>query len=194
MAREHTRTAGACLMLLASVAALSCGGVQVAPSAPLDQSATSLYPLRAGYAWSYDVDSGDGQSVLATSRVVRVHDGSADVMTGQAIQTYLIRPEGIQKSSGAFFLLPAALDASSHWASGPDAEARVISTQEQLQTPAGSFRSCVAVQEQNRSSGQQITTTYCPAVGPVRVVSQMEVRGQIVRVEALLRGYTSEAL
>jgi hypothetical protein len=31
-------------------------------------------------------------------------------------------------------------------------------------------------------------------VGPVRVVSQMDVRGQLVRVQALLRGYTTEAL
>jgi hypothetical protein len=132
--------------------------------------------------------------VLATARVLRVRDGSVDVMTGQAIQTYLIRPDGIQKPGGAFFLLPAALDGASHWAAGPDSEARVISLQEQLETPAGTFRSCVAVQEQNRSSGQQVTTTYCPAVGPVRVVSQMDVRGQLVRVQALLRGYTTEAL
>jgi hypothetical protein len=180
-----------CVLVLSA-----CAGSQSQPTAAAKPTPNRLFPLHAGCAWSYDVDSGDGQSVLATTRVVRAAGDLVEVQTGQSVQTYRVLPDGIQKGSStaaagaAFFLLPASLD---QWASGPNAEARVISSAESLTTPAGSFSACVVVEELNRDSGQRILTTYCPDVGPTRVISEMKVRGQLLRVQALLRGFTTEA-
>jgi hypothetical protein len=65
---------------------------------------------------------------------------------------------------------------------------------EQVTTTAGNFAACVVAEEQNRNSGQTVKTTYCPGVGPTVVVSQMEVRGQLLTVTAKLRGYALEAI
>lgn len=167
-----------------------CAGSQLQPRAASAPTPATLYPLRAGCAWSYDVDSGDGQPVLATTRVLRAEAGMVEVQTGQAVQTYRLLPDGVQKAGSAFFLLHARLD---HWPSGPTSEARVTSTEEALTTPAGSFNGCVVVEELNRDTTQRTSTTYCPEVGPARVVSEMKVRGQTLRVHALLRGFITEA-
>jgi hypothetical protein len=64
---------------------------------------------------------------------------------------------------------------------------------EQVTTSAGTFAGCVVVEEQNQTSGQSVKTTYCPGVGPAVVVTQMEVRGHVLRVTARLRGFSVEA-
>jgi hypothetical protein len=156
-------------------------------------SLASLYPLRAGSAWSYDVDSGDGHALLATARVVRVQQGVVDVTSGQAVLRYVLRPDGIERDGQQGYLLKAPFALNASWSSGPDTLARIVALHQQLATAAGSFEECVVVQENNARSGQRVTTTYCPGVGPARVVSEMEVRGHGLRVIATLRGYASDS-
>lgn len=181
------------LALCASFVFAACGGGHVAqPSAAADLSPQALYPLEKGWAWSYDVDAGEGQTVLATARVLRSEAGSVAVQSGQEVLNYQLAPEGIAREHG-FFLLRAPITASAAWQSGPDTQARVAALGERVTTPAGSFESCVTVREDHPGSGQQVTTTYCPGVGPVRIDSQMQVRGRTVSVHATLRGFTAEA-
>lgn len=169
---------------------LGCAGSQTHTSAkPADLSPQSLYPLREGSAWSYDVDAGDGQSVLATSSVLRVENGVAEVRSGQGVQRYELTPDGIKRSATGTYLLHAPITQGSRWPAGVSSEAQVTALDQRVQTPAGDFDACVVVEEQNASSGQHIATTYCPGVGPVRVESRMEVRGQALRVSAVLRGF-----
>ena len=158
-------------------------------AAARDVSPAALYPLREGSAWSYDVDAGDGQSVLATSSVLRVQHGLVEVRSGQGVQRYVLAPDGIKRGQGEAYLLRAPIAAGSRWPAGPSTEAQVTAIGQQVRTPAGDFDACVVVEEQNTSSGQHITTTYCPGVGPVRVESRMQVRGQTLRVAAVLRGF-----
>jgi hypothetical protein len=164
------------------------------PKPPIDLSVGSLYPLGPGFAWSYDVDSGDGQPVLAVARVLRVQDGVAEVATGQAVARYRVARDGISRDGQPGHLLKAPIAQGASWPSSPGTTARVVAVSERLTTSAGSFEDCVVVEEQNSGSGQQIRTTYCPGVGPARVVSEMTVRGQTLRVTATLRGYALEVL
>jgi hypothetical protein len=159
----------------------------------IDVSVRSLYPLKVGSAWSYDVDSGDGQVLLATSRVTRVQDGVAEVTSGQAVLRYVLRADGVERMGQQGYLLKAPLVANASWASGPDTTAVIQALHQALVTAAGAFEECVVVQESNASSGQRVTTTYCPGVGPARVVSEMEVRGHGLRVVATLRGFAADA-
>jgi hypothetical protein len=190
------RSMRACLGLVFGLAlgAIACVSTPAQTArATVDLSPNSLYPLRPGLAWSYDVESGDGDSVLATARVLRAEAGTVEVQSGQATLRYRLQPDGIARIEPAGYLLKAPIAQGAHWASGPDTTARVTSLQERLTTPAGSFEACVVVEEQNARSGQTVTTTYCPGTGPVRVISQMSVRGRTLQVRALLRGFGSDS-
>lgn len=162
-------------------------------SKPLDQSPASLYPLAAGYAWSYDVETAGEPPVLAVARVATFEQGVAMVVTGpDAAQRYAVSGSGIQRAGHAGYLLKAPITAGATWEAGPGVKARVVSVSEQLTTPAGAFSACVRVDEENAMSGQRVQTTYCPGVGPVLVNSEMDVRGQTLKVTARLRGYSLE--
>lgn len=180
------------LALLGLVACAGSGAHTASP--PRDLSPSSLYPLHEGSAWSYDVDAGDGQQVLATSRVLRVTEGVVEVQSGQGVQRYVVTAQGIQRAGGEAYLLRAPIAAGSSWSAGPNTQARVAAVEQTLKTPAGELEGCVVVEEQNAESGQEISTTYCPGVGPAKVESKMRVRGQELRVSALLRGFTLEQL
>jgi hypothetical protein len=171
-------------------ASLACGAAtEPHPKTAIDVSVATLYPLVEGAAWSYDVDSGDGQPVLATAHVVSVRDGLVEVASGQAVLHYQIVPEGIARAGQAGHLLKTPLVSDASWPSAPDTVARVEALHQTLALPAGTFQECVVVKEENASTGQRVSTTYCPGVGPARVVSEMEVRGHALRVTATLRGY-----
>lgn len=159
--------------------------------APADLSPASLYPLRASAAWSYDVDSGDGESVLAVARVTRIEGSAVEVATGDAAPiAYLQRSDGIVRARSGGYLLKAPIAAAASWPSGEGTRAQVTALHVTLATPAGTFTDCVTVQEDNAASGQRIATTYCPGVGPAEVVSEMQVQGRVLRVVGRLRGYS----
>jgi hypothetical protein len=177
----------------AALLVTGCAGAAPRSRPAPDHSPGSLYPLGTGYAWSYDVDAGDGSSVLAIVRVVSFDGQRAVVAAGAgSAQRYLRGPEGIAKERGGYLLkAPVALGAS--WEAGPGVTARVASVSERVSTPAGNFEACVRVDELHTDSGQRVATTYCPEVGAALVVSEMDVRGQRLRVTARLRGFALEA-
>jgi hypothetical protein len=180
----------ACIVLFGCASGPSASGGK-----PADLSPLSLYPLREGAAWSYDVDAGDGEpTVLATTRVLRIQGTTVEVQSGQAVLRYALLPEGIQRVDAGTYLLHAPIALGSEWPAGLNTQARVSATGQLLQTPAGNFEGCVVVTELGADSGRKVTTTYCPGVGPVRVDSEMEVRGKLLRVTATLRGYSLEPL
>jgi hypothetical protein len=189
------RSSALLLAALAAVLAACAGTASQVRSGPPDQSPASLYPLGAGYAWSYDVETSDSPPVLAIARVARFDSGVATVVTGpEGEQRYAVTGTGIQRVGQPGYLLKAPIALGSVWESGADTSARVASVSEQVSTTAGTFAACVAVEERNQASGQSVKTTYCPGVGPVIVVSQMEVRGQLLTVTARLRGYSVESV
>lgn len=181
------------LLLAATLAACAGSPSQVRQGRP-DHSPASLYPLGAGYAWSYDVETEGTPPVLAIARVTRFDSGVATIVTGpQAAQRYAVTGAGIQRVGQPGYLLKAPIALGAVWESGADTSARVASVSEQVSTPSGTFAACVVVEEQNQASGQSVKTTYCPGVGPAIVVSQMEVRGQLLTVTARLRGFSVES-
>jgi len=176
---------------LVCVALAGCGGGQAAvrpdsgPPGP-DQ----LYPLAVGNAWSYDVDAGEGDTVLAVARVVSVRGAAVEVLSGGGeVLRYERRTDGIYRPHKSGYLLKAPVRAGQTWQSANGVTAEVSRIVDVLETPAGRFEGCVEVHESGLRGGQHVETTYCPGVGPTRVVSRMDVRGRSLRVVAELRGY-----
>ena len=177
------------LLLITAVASIGCGAAATGPTGPRVLHAADLYPLSEGTAWSYDVDTGDNDTVLAISRVATVTGPVVEVSTGDGVIRYELRSEGVYRAGKGSWLLRDPIEVGAQWPSGPGVTAHIDSVSVQLETSAGAFEGCVRVKESGAESGQLVETVYCPDVGPVEVVSEMVVRDQSIRVIARLRGY-----
>jgi hypothetical protein len=164
-----------------------CGAAQQPARVPLEVTPHSLYPLAAGNAWSYDVDTGR-ERVLAVSRVERLEGGVASVRSGEQTLQYELRPDGVYRPARQGYLLRAPIAPAAEWDAGAGTIARIVAVDLVLQTPAGRFEQCVRVSEDG-ASGAHIETTYCPGVGPVIVMSELALSRETARVTARLRGY-----
>jgi hypothetical protein len=181
------------LVLFACISA--CASAPNARPAAPPLTPSRLYPLRAGGVWSYDVDPGDGSNVLAITRVIESDSMHALVQGGEGTTRYELRDDGIFRSERGGYLLKAPITVGAQWPSGGGTQATVRAIDLQLETPAGRFSGCVEVIEQGAPSGATISTMYCPEVGPVQVISSMDLTlggRATVRVTARLRGYSIE--
>jgi hypothetical protein len=181
--------AAGCASACVALAGACASAPAVVPTAAITPE--RLYPMVEGSAWSYDVDTGDGSSVLAISRVTKAHGAQATVQGGEGATHYELRPDGIFRADRGGYLLKGPIRAGSTWPSGSGMQATIQRIAVAIDVPAGRFNDCIEVLEQGSASGAVITTTYCPGVGPVQVVSSMQLQlgKQIVRVVARLRGY-----
>jgi hypothetical protein len=148
-----------------------------------------LYPLALGSAWSYDVDAGDGEAVLAITRVVEAGKGYAGVLGGEGVRRYELRPDGLYQTALDGYLLKAPITVNASWPAGRGVTARVAEMAVAVETAAGRFKDCVRVVEEGAASGAVVRTTYCPDVGPVEVESRIVLDHGTVQVIARLRGY-----
>jgi hypothetical protein len=177
-------------LLLACVLAAACASSPAAKPEARALTPERLYPLTLGSAWSYDVETGDGEPVLAINRVVEAGPGYAGVLGGEGVRRYDLRPDGVYQGTLGGYLLRAPIAANATWDAGRGVTARVADTAVAIETAAGRFSGCVRVVEEGAASGAVVQTTYCPDVGPVEVVSRLQLTHGLVEVRARLRGYT----
>lgn len=184
---RHVRARGFVWFL--SLASVACSTVQHTQRSEVEPwSVANLYPLAVDNAWSYEVDTGAEGSVLTTVRVTQRTGDDVVVQSGQETLRYRAEPGRLSRVDGGVVLKgPIAVGAS--WPSGATLEARVTKQVDQLVTPAGTFDGCIEVSESDRQTGKRVETTYCPGVGPARVVSELPLQHGQARVTALLRGF-----
>lgn len=176
---------------LASCFAAACA-TSTPPTARVESLAPSdLYPLRAGNAWSYDVDTGDPSTTLAITRVESFDGRVAEVRTGRSLLRYEVADDGIRLLPGDAWLLRAPLTPGSEWLGPGGRRAKLVAVDTSVQTRAGSFERCVEVSETGGQLEVEVRTVYCPGVGPVSVDSTMRSRtsDRVVTVSARLRGF-----
>lgn len=177
---------------MASIA--MCVGCATAPRpaetrAPLD--VRELYPLAEGNAWSYDVDTGNGSTTLATTRVDRRSADVATVKTGEATTRYHLSAEGIRVETEDAWLLRTPLQEGASWPARGGRIAELVAIDTEADTPAGRFERCVQVVERGGRLRLEVRTVYCAGVGPVSVVSAMrsDTSDRVLTVSARLRGF-----
>jgi hypothetical protein len=179
--------------LLAAVLylAAACAGRNLPSTSQAAIDPCDFYPLNAGNAWSYDVDTGEASTTLAVT-VVDAFDGRvADVRTGPNVVHYEVHAAGIRIPSEDVWLLRAPLHEGATWVSRGGRMARVVSTGAHTETSAGQFDGCIEVLETGGKLELEVTTVYCPGVGPVSVRSTMRSKfsERTLTVSARLRGY-----
>lgn len=183
-------------LALLVVALVGCGAGAEAgrPTPRAALTARSLYPLGEGYAWSYEVDTGDEDMHLTISRVIGVSGAVVEVSNGvdDLPIRYELRPRGIFSLATETWLLRDPIRVGAEWDSARGARARVTSIDRRVVTPAGTFEHCVLVVESGGEFPRRIETTYCPGVGPAEVDVRAVMTMGRARAHARLRGYTVE--
>jgi hypothetical protein len=181
-----------------ALALTACGGAPHAgPAASPPTSPLELYPMQAGAAWAYDVRAeGDDVPTLVVTRVLRVTGSQIEVTSGTDVVTYDRRPDGIYRLNTGTYLLKSPLTVGSQWRSSLALTASIRRVDSTIKTAAGTFRGCVEVVESG-DTDKQVTTVYCPKVGPVRVESKLtrapRSSDEPRRVVAELRGFQLES-
>ena len=152
---------------------------------------SDLYPLTAGNVWSYDVDTGDSITTLAVTRVHSFDGRDAEVRTGEARLRYQVRPEGIFVPEERAWLIKGPIEEGTVWRARGGRTGRIVAMNRSQDTPAGEFEGCVEIRETGGELGLQVSTIYCPRIGPVLVTSTMRSKtsDRSVSVQATLRGY-----
>ncbi len=179
------------IVSIAIVLVVGCAAQKPPASSPTSLVPADLYPLQAGNAWSYDVDTGDSSTTLGTTRVEAFDGRVAEVHTGRAVVRYEVLPEGIRVPPEDAWLLRAPLVEGATWPGRGGRTARLNSTDASIETPAGRFERCVEIIETGGQLELEVRTVYCPQVGPVAVTSTMHsnVSDRALTVSAELRGY-----
>lgn len=178
--------------LALSIALAACGGSPPPTEVPDSErlAPSNLYPLAADNVCNFNADTGEETPTLVTARVVRAEGNRFEVSTGGDPVAYEVRREGIWRPASEVWLLAAPIRDGASWPSSQGMTARVVSTSERIEVPAGTFEGCVRVEETGGEQGLHIVTVYCPAVGPVLVESsvQLGITGREQRVTARLLG------
>jgi hypothetical protein len=184
----HVAIAALCCSLACAGA---CAGHKPPPPSRSVLAPSDLYPLKTGNAWSYDVDTGEASTTLGITRVEAFDGRIAEVHTGRAVVRYEVLPEGIRVPPGDAWLVRVPLVEGATWPGRGGRAARLVSTGMTIETPAGTFDQCIEVAETGGELELEVSTVYCPRVGPVRVVSTMRsnLSDRVVQVSAQLRGY-----
>lgn len=180
--------AAACALALAG-----CGSAPVRPSSAAADAIDPrrLFPFEAGTVFSYTVRDGTNLPTLATLRVLAVDGDRVTIQRNrQPADALLVSAEGIRLAEEPAWLLRAPIAVGATFPAEGARTARVGSVDEVVRTGLGEHRGCVRIDERDEASGVQTETTYCPDVGPVRIVSSIvsELSGMRLDVRAELIG------
>ena len=186
------------LALLAALALMvaSCGGAQTGAARPTGDvhAPNRLYPLGAGYVWSYKIDTGTTMDSLVVMRVVRADGSHFEVSPGGggSPSIYDRRPEGLFRPGSSTWLLRAPIEVGATWPSTSGMTETVTSVTARAATGAGDFEDCVEVTEAGGEAGRVTRTVYCTDVGPVLIDTSvaLSVRETALHVVAKLQGFS----
>jgi hypothetical protein len=170
---------------------LGCGGAAPPAAAGGQPSIERLYPLRPGSIWSYDVDTGEGLTTLAITRVTARQGDQVEVSNGSDTLTYQLRPDGLYRPDLGSYVLRAPVQKGARWETRDGASAEISEVGKRVSSAAGDFQGCVEVRESGGAGQKHVRTVFCPDVGPVEIESSLHIAltGQAARVVARLRGY-----
>jgi len=180
----HAKVAALCVVA-------ACAGQSGTHSPPAAFDPSEFYPLQAGNAWSYDVDTGEARTTLGITRVESFDGRIATVQTGRAVVRYEVLPEGIRVPPDDAWLIRGPLAEGATWPGRGGRSARLTSLEVRVDTPAGKFERCIEVVETGGKLDLEVSTVYCPRVGPVTVASTMRsnTSDRVAKVSARLSGF-----
>lgn len=150
-----------------------------------------LFPLEPGTVYSYMVRDGTELPTLATLRVLEASGDRVTIQRNrQPEEVLVVSAEGIALLAEPAWLVRAPIVVGATFPAEGGRTARVASIGEEVRTGLGEHRGCVRIDERDEESRIETQTTYCPDIGPVRIVSSLvsELSGVRLEVRAELIG------
>lgn len=147
-------------------------------------------PLRAGAAWSYDVQTGiGGDTVLSTLAVVRVDGSRYLVRGGTRTETYEFRPDGVVREGE--YILKDPVRAGTSWTGREGATVTIRGVEPTRRVGDATYREVVEVERTNPATRITTTTWFALDVGVVEIHARTQSSlGTTVAVRSTIRGYS----
>jgi len=165
--RAAAVTAGALIALAAALAA--------AMTLPHPHKTAELFPLALGAEWVFAVRAASAPPREETWKVVRRCGADAVVARGGVETTLRVTPTAVTGPSGAPWIADP-VSAGKTWTPRPGVTVRITASYVTAKVPAGKYEGCATVTrtelDPDAHSGEEVATTLCPAVGPVRIITQ----------------------
>jgi hypothetical protein len=111
--------------------------------------------------------NGRGKFVV---EVTRTAEGLAWT-TGQSRTTLVVTPTSVTSGDGKT-VLGTRMNLGDSWDEGKGWTARVEAVDVSSATAAGTYQGCLQVSSSTQQQASRITTTYCPAIGRVAMVTE----------------------
>ena len=181
-------------LALPLLAALAGCATAPKPPGPMARPA-DYYPLAVGSEWTWEDQSPQLPAGPPSLRTVRVLERTRDGYFRDSGKGELRPGACIEDRSRALLCGPIAVGTT--WTSvlSPTSSERfeIVSIDERVVTPAGTFEACVRVRAVTRAAaGTELINeiSYAPGVGPVRIEVITVAQGRAVpQFRAVLRGY-----
>jgi len=176
-----------------AIAVAACGGeAQSRRRGGGRLTAARLYPLKAGNAWSYDVEIDvPGTPDLLTVRVAEVEGRRVVLLRDNADSVILeVRRDGLYWPGKGGYLIKDPIAEGAGWGLRSGSRSRVTSISKTVETAGETFRGCVEVVLE--SEEQRVRTVYAPDVGPVEIEEIVRIPDLSYHRTSKLRGYMVE--
>lgn len=184
------------MVLSGVLVAVDCSGSPPEPalpqSAPPPTPVERYMPLTEGFVYEYDLEGDTGEKGRMMMHVSRPRPGLVELDVAGKVQRLELAPDGIRHATGGY-LLKAPLKLGAQW-KGQFGTVKVVDIARSIQTPAGSFSSClVTVEEQPSAATKRATSVFCPGVGLVSLAIEASVDGEYGSVTSILRSHGPKA-
>lgn len=173
---------------LGAAGILVAGCVHAGAAGPDPRSPIALYPLAAGHTWTFRVTrpGAPGASTTVT-RVSAVDGHRVRIRSGTTRYAFFLRADGIYRPAQNAYLLKGPVKKGARWPAPFGGTDLVTAVEQTVTVPAGTFHRCVVVDERVPVARIHQVHTFCPGVGPVRLV-QFEDGAKVA--EAVLVAYS----
>ncbi|HEV8323832.1 MAG TPA: hypothetical protein VG389_19600 [Myxococcota bacterium] len=174
MARRHVTLCVAALAAATGAVAASSGGA-AAMKLPHPFKTAELFPVHLGASWTFAVHAPGAAAASETWSVTRRCAEDATLLRGATGMTLRVAPAGVWGASGTPWIADP-VSAGKTWSPRPGLTVRITASYVDAKVAAGKYDGCAAVTrtevDPDTRVGEQVVTTFCPAVGPVRIVTQ----------------------
>ena len=183
---------GRSAILLATLLVAACSGEARSRRARAGSpTSKTLYPMKVGNAWSYDVESESPDApTLLVNRVSAIEGRRVIMETGGEPIVYELRGNGIYWPAKGGYLLRDPISEGAGWAMRSGSRARIASLSKTFRAAGQVFQRCVEVLLE--SPEQRVRTLYSPDVGPVFIEAELHMEDFDYAFRATLRGYQVE--
>lgn len=171
------------------LALAACSAPQAKPPVVANepQGVERYFPLIDKHLYTYELSRDDTAVKDMLMLRVRRHDATtAALHVNEVVRSLVITPTEIRRESGGV-ILRAPLQVGATWPGDNGGQTKLVQTDVAIEVPAGKYQGCLrTVEEVGEGTYGRVTTTFCPLVGIVEMLTEeRSTRGEVTQRTAL---------